>query len=205
MCPVWVDASTISGGDEFVKTNISDSSGSRYITNESTSLTIQTNDNAATYEHHFSFNSDGFSVERFGIIDASINIDYNGIKINSIDNEDTGSTPNHTIITPSKIEVTGSISADKTEQAGIGYPYAFANASILNIKSSSIFTVDLNVNNRIKLEEDGLIRASLFKGPVENTKDPSSFVDGLKFWSGTNAEYTSISTKDENTIYFVTD
>ena len=56
------------------------------------------------------------------------------------------------------------------------------------------------------------LKSEVGLGNVDNTADTDKYVAGvketrnsanLKFWSGTQAQYEAIGTKDANTIYFV--
>lgn len=64
----------------------------------------------------------------------------------------------------------------------------------------------VSINGSDMLDDNGLIRSELLP---DNIKLPGKInadtVDGYHLWSGTQAEYDTIDTKDDNTIYIITD
>jgi hypothetical protein len=45
------------------------------------------------------------------------------------------------------------------------------------------------------------LHATRFVGPIQTT---GNTVSGINFWTGTQAQYDAIGTKNANTLYFIT-
>ena len=63
---------------------------------------------------------------------------------------------------------------------------------------------DQNRHNAFEIRQNGDIYiADSSNGTPYKLQDKMDKIPSVKFWTGTQAEYDAIETKDDNTVYFV--